>query len=146
MDNNYLFVTVSSDDTAAVGDANVFSNELAVPIRFPMESGVRVEVALFSIIYNLTAGSETVYHVNTNLVPATQHVGSKLTNSIRQVRLVADGTDKEWNTTIPMWLPAQVNSDGMSLIQVQMSQPNAADATGFNPKTDLVFAFRTVRT
>lgn len=141
LDANYKFVTVSSDDEDAIGDANVFSNELAVPVRF---NSPRVEVALYAIIYNLTAAAETVYHVNTNLVPPVQHVGSKLTNSIRQVTLIADGTDHEWNPNLLMWLPAQVNTDGMSLIQVQMSKPDGTDATGFNPKTDAVFAFRTL--
>lgn len=140
-DADWTFATVSSDDLQGTGDANVFSNVLRVPIRFNSD---RVQVALWSIIYQLTTGSETVYHVNTNLVPATQHVGSLLANSIRQVTLVADDTDHEWNPVMLKWLPAQLDSDGVSLIQVQFTQPDGSDATGFKPKSDLVFVFRSI--
>lgn len=140
-DADWTYVTVSSDDTGAVGDANVFSNVLRVPLRFDTN---RVQVALWSIIYKLAVGSETVYHLNTNLVPANQYVGSSLVNSIRQVSLVADDTDREWNPQMLKWVPAQLDSDGISLIQVQFSQPDASDATGFKPKTDVTFAFRSI--
>jgi hypothetical protein len=119
--DNYLFVTVASNDpTAAGGTPSAFTNTFANAIPLP---GASWEVALFSLAWYPPTGTEIVL-VNASVVEQTVVVGSQSTQTLRRILCDTGGQPSEWESPPQMqFVPASIGGL-LERIEVSMTDEN----------------------
>jgi len=119
--DNYLFVTVASNDPTATGGTPCeYTNTFATPVALP---NGQWEVALFSLSWYPPNGTEIVL-VNASIVEQTVIVGSQSTQNLRRILCDTGGQPSEWESPPNLqFVPANVGGL-LERIEVSMTDEN----------------------
>jgi hypothetical protein len=134
-----VFVHLMSNASPG-GTLAQFTNELAVPLKFP--AGHRVQVYLHSLTADLIPGGLHNYIVHCDIAEWGQRAGNGLTTMIAAVTL-QDGVNN-WQATLPQWVNTS-GADGCSRITLAIYDYNDALAGSLQTHVGATLGFRVVR-